>query len=102
MLAWKKNSARCSSATSDVPPAAVRAALLLIRAYKLTLSPYFAGSCRFVPSCADYAAEAIARHGVLRGGWLGAKRLGRCHPFGGHGYDPVPAGPEPRQERAVA
>jgi hypothetical protein len=63
---------------------------LLIRAYKLTLSPFFAGSCRFVPGCADYAAEAIARHGVLGGGWLAAKRLGRCHPLGGHGYDPVP------------
>jgi hypothetical protein len=43
-----------------------------------------------MPGCADYAAEAIARHGVLGGGWLAAKRLGRCHPLGGHGYDPVP------------
>ena len=61
-----------------------------IRIYKLTLSPLFAGSCRYVPGCADYMSEAIERHGVIRGGWLGTKRLCRCHPFGGHGYDPVP------------
>jgi putative membrane protein insertion efficiency factor len=67
-----------------------RVALLLIRAYKITFSPLFAGSCRYVPGCADYMSESIARYGVLRGGWLGTKRLCRCHPFGGHGYDPVP------------
>ena len=66
------------------------AALLLIRLYKITLSPLFAGSCRYTPGCADYMSEAIARFGVLRGGWIGAKRLCRCHPFGGHGFDPVP------------
>jgi len=67
-----------------------RAALAAIRAYKVLLSPLFTGSCRFVPSCADYTAEAIARFGAARGIWLGARRLGRCHPFGGHGFDPVP------------
>ena len=66
------------------------AALLLIRLYKITLSPLFAGSCRYTPGCADYMSEAIARFGALRGGWIGAKRLCRCHPFGGHGFDPVP------------
>jgi hypothetical protein len=55
------------------------------------LSPWFAGSCRFVPSCADYTSEAIARYGAARGVWLGARRLGRCHPLGGHGLDPVPS-----------
>jgi uncharacterized protein len=67
-----------------------RAALLFIRAYKVTLSPLFAGSCRYTPGCADYMSESIARFGLFRGGLIGTKRLCRCHPFGGHGYDPVP------------
>ncbi len=71
------------------PAVAARVALALIRAYKYFVSPWLTGACRFVPTCADYAAEAIARHGFLRGTWLGARRLSRCHPFGGHGHDPV-------------
>jgi uncharacterized protein len=66
-----------------------RTALALIRAYQLLLSPVFAGSCRYTPSCSHYAAEAITRFGVLRGGMLSMKRLARCHPLGGHGFDPV-------------
>ena len=62
----------------------------LLRAYKVLLSPLFTGSCRFQPSCADYMAEAVRRHGAARGVWLGLRRLSRCHPFGGHGLDPVP------------
>ena len=69
---------------------AVRAVLFLIRAYQLLFSPLFAGSCRFVPSCSAYAAEAVERHGAWRGGWLALRRLGRCHPLGSHGLDPVP------------
>jgi putative membrane protein insertion efficiency factor len=65
-------------------------ALRLIRGYKIFISPYFRGSCRFLPSCADYAAEAIARHGVLRGGWLAVTRLVRCQPLCAAGHDPVP------------
>ena len=72
------------------PPVPARIGLALIRAYKVFFSPWFTGSCRFLPGCADYTSEAIARFGLLRGTWLGAKRLARCHPLGGHGYDPVP------------
>jgi putative membrane protein insertion efficiency factor len=71
----------------------VTAALFLLRAYKLLLSPLFAGSCRFVPSCADYARDAILRHGAATGVWLALGRLGRCHPFCKHGHDPVPERP---------
>jgi uncharacterized protein len=70
-------------------------ALLLIRAYKLAFSPMFAGSCRFLPSCSDYAAEAIRRHGAVRGTVLAVRRLARCHPFAAPGADPVP-GHRPR------
>jgi len=73
-----------------------RLVLGLIRGYQLLFSPLFAGSCRYVPSCSAYAREAVARFGVLRGGWLALKRLGRCHPFGGHGFDPVVARPARR------
>ena len=67
-----------------------KAALALIRGYKLFFSQFYTGSCRYLPSCSEYAAEAIARFGVLKGSWLAARRLGRCHPLGGHGLDPVP------------
>lgn len=70
--------------------AAQRAVLGLIRVYKLLISPLFAGSCRYLPSCSDYAAEAVTRFGVVRGSFLAARRLARCHPLGGHGLDPVP------------
>jgi putative membrane protein insertion efficiency factor len=67
-----------------------RAALALLTGYKLLLSPLFAGSCRFLPTCSDYAREAVVTHGVLKGTWLAARRLGRCHPLGSSGVDPVP------------
>jgi len=72
------------------PSLAVRVLLGAIKGYKLLLSPLFSGYCRFHPSCADYAAQAIQQHGALRGMWLSARRLGRCRPLGGHGFDPVP------------
>lgn len=62
----------------------------VIRLYQVTLSGLFPGACRFQPTCSHYAYGAVARHGVLKGGWLAAKRLGRCRPRGGKGYDPVP------------
>lgn len=65
--------------------------LALLRAYKVLISPLFTGCCRFTPSCSDYMREAVIVHGALRGTWLGMRRLARCHPFGGHGYDPCPA-----------
>ncbi len=60
------------------------------RAYKLTLSPWIGRQCRFLPTCSDYAAEALILHGPLRGGLLATWRVCKCHPFGGSGYDPVP------------
>jgi putative membrane protein insertion efficiency factor len=66
------------------------AASLLIRAYQVAISPWLGPACRFEPSCSHYALEAIERHGVLRGSWLAARRVGRCHPLGDSGYDPVP------------
>jgi hypothetical protein len=69
---------------------AIAAALALLRGYKILISPFYRGSCRFLPSCADYAAQAIERHGVLRGGWLAARRLARCQPLCSSGHDPVP------------
>jgi len=62
----------------------------LIRIYQLLISPLLGPRCRHLPSCSDYASEAIALHGPLRGGWLGLCRLARCHPWGTSGYDPVP------------
>ena len=79
-------------------PAGLVRALLLgwIRLYQLTLSPWLGLQCRYEPSCSKYAAEALTRFGVWRGVWLAAKRLGRCHPWGRSGYDPVPAADRPR------
>jgi uncharacterized protein len=64
--------------------------LLLIKAYKVLLSPILPPSCRYLPTCSDYAVQAISKHGPFKGGWLAIKRISRCHPLGGHGYDPVP------------
>jgi putative membrane protein insertion efficiency factor len=61
-----------------------------IRAYKFAISPLFPPSCRFTPTCSTYALQAIEAHGPVRGLWLGTKRICRCHPWGGSGYDPVP------------
>ena len=63
---------------------------LPVRGYRLFLSPWLGQSCRFQPTCSAYALEALERHGGLRGSWLTARRLLRCRPGGGHGYDPVP------------
>jgi len=64
--------------------------LAIIRAYQRVISPWTPASCRFQPTCSQYAHVAIERYGAARGGWLALKRLGRCRPFGGQGWDPVP------------
>ena len=66
------------------------AAVAAIRLYQTLLSPLLGPACRYQPSCSEYAAEAFERHGVVRGSWLALRRIGRCHPLGGVGYDPVP------------
>ena len=70
--------------------AAKRLAKAPIHAYRYALSPLIGPVCRYQPTCSAYALEALERHGAVRGGWLAARRILRCHPWGGHGYDPVP------------
>lgn len=64
--------------------------VVLVRFYQYCISPFIPRVCRFEPSCSVYAVEALRRHGLLRGGWLAVKRITRCNPWGGSGYDPVP------------
>jgi uncharacterized protein len=67
-----------------------RILLALIQLYKIFLSPFFGGACKYYPSCSNYAQEAVQKHGARRGAWLALKRLGRCRPFVKGGFDPVP------------
>jgi uncharacterized protein len=64
--------------------------ILLIKIYQLLISPLFPSSCRYTPTCSHYTMEALKKYGFFKGGWLGIKRISRCHPWGGSGYDPVP------------
>lgn len=64
--------------------------ILPIRFYQIAISPYLGSNCRHTPTCSQYAIEAIREWGVIKGIWLGTKRIARCHPWGTHGYDPVP------------
>jgi len=63
---------------------------LPVRAYRLVLSPFVGKSCRYLPTCSAYTLEALEKHGAIKGSLLAARRIGRCHPLGGAGYDPVP------------
>jgi putative membrane protein insertion efficiency factor len=72
--------------------------LLLIRLYQWTLSPWLGGSCRFYPSCSEYAYRAVSEYGAIKGGWMGIRRVLRCNPFCEGGYDPVPASAGKRSE----
>ncbi len=65
-------------------------AILPLRFYKRFVSPLLPPACRYLPTCSEYAMEAVMTHGLFRGGWLAIKRICRCHPWGGSGYDPVP------------
>lgn len=67
-----------------------RVLLMLIAGYRRGISPFLPPACRFTPTCSAYAEEAIRKHGAARGSWLAARRLLRCHPWGGTGHDPVP------------
>jgi len=62
----------------------------LVRLYQGAISPFLPNACRHTPTCSQYMVEAVQKHGALQGGWLGLKRIARCHPWGTHGYDPVP------------
>ena len=64
--------------------------ILLIKIYQLLISPLFPSSCRYSPTCSYYTLEALKKYGILKGSWLGIKRISRCHTWGGSGYDPVP------------
>lgn len=64
--------------------------LWLIKFYRNCISPFLPPTCRYTPTCSQYAQEAISKYGPFKGGWLALKRILRCHPFGGSGYDPVP------------
>jgi len=78
--------------------------LALVWLYRLAISPWLGNNCRYDPSCSEYALEALRQHGVFCGTWLAARRIGRCHPWGGSGYDPVPGDKEVeelRKERAA-
>ncbi|WP_067816787.1 membrane protein insertion efficiency factor YidD [Actinomadura kijaniata] len=79
-----------AAATARRPGLAARALILLVRAYRRFLSPLLGQQCRFQPTCSAYGLEALQTHGALRGSWLTARRIGRCHPFHRGGYDPVP------------
>jgi uncharacterized protein len=67
-----------------------KVAILIVRFYQVSVRPLLPDTCRFTPSCSQYAVEALNKHGFLKGGWLALRRIIRCQPWGGHGYDPVP------------
>ena len=82
------------------PSLAARGAQRLVRGYQWLFAARMS-PCRYDPSCSTYALEALGTHGFARGSWLAARRLGRCHPWGGHGYDPVPPRPDRRSRKVV-
>jgi putative membrane protein insertion efficiency factor len=83
-----------SSVEEIVPTLAARVLIVPVNGYRRFISPLLPPSCRFAPSCSQYALEALQRHGAARGLWLTVRRLARCHPFNPGGYDPVPPRPQ--------
>lgn len=79
-------------ASSDTPSPglAARAVIALVTLYRWGISPLLGPRCRFTPTCSTYMIDAVRTHGAIRGGWLGLRRIGRCHPFSDGGFDPVP------------
>ncbi|MBD5607747.1 MAG: membrane protein insertion efficiency factor YidD [Desulfovibrio sp.] len=73
-----------------------------IRVYQRVISPLLPPACRYFPTCSSYAIEAILIHGALKGSWLAIKRLARCHPWGGHGYDPVPPKEDSESKKGIS
>jgi putative membrane protein insertion efficiency factor len=81
---------------------AARILALPVRAYRLVFSPWVGHNCRYLPTCSAYALEALERHGARRGSWLALRRIGRCHPWGGSGHDPVPPARDPAAHSSKA
>src|SRR5512145_515699 len=88
---WPASDDRAETGVADRKSLAAHGALALLAAYRVGFAPLLGGTCRFVPSCSEYARAAVERHGALRGGLLALKPLARCHPWGSWGYDPVPS-----------
>ena len=106
MVAAAVPESRVAAAAETTPRMAqrplVRFLVMAVRGYQRGLSSVLPPTCRYWPSCSEYTIEALQVHGLRRGGWLAARRLCRCHPWGGHGVDPVPAAPESAEKSAVA
>ncbi len=94
----KKKNSPLSGVIHAVTSVAGFVIIAVVKIYQWGISPLFPASCRYTPTCSHYMIEAVRVHGPLRGLWLGLKRIGRCHPWGGMGYDPVPRKEEPRAE----
>ena len=77
-----------------------RILIAIVRFYQNAISPWTPPSCRFTPTCSSYAIEALDEHGAIRGSWLALRRISKCHPWGGHGYDPVPPR-HPNEQRTL-
>ncbi len=91
----------CDDVVADTPSVAARPVLAMVRGYQVARAGR-PSPCRFVPSCSTYSVEALSAHGLVRGGWLSIRRLASCHPWGRHGYDPVPPARPSRRSAAAA